>query len=135
MDRFEDSLARGVPSMDAEHLHLVTLFEEFAACIKKRSMYERAQQIVQEALVATNEHFEHEEAMMARIGYPGLDEEKFQHRNLRLKLTTLVGDSLNSGACDPVTLENLDDMRRLLREHIQGPDRELAEYLIAHGIQ
>ena len=134
MDRYGDALALGVESMDNEHRCLAALFVEFAAAMKEEDAHERAQEIVEKALALANEHFEHEEELMVRTAYPAIEEEKFHHRNLRLQLTTLVGDALNNGVNDPVTLEHIDIMQHLLIEHIAGPDRDLANYLIAHGI-
>ncbi len=133
MDRYGDAFALGVDSMDSEHRHLATLFDDFVTCLKEEGPRDRACTIVQEALAAANAHFDHEEEMMVAAAYPAVEEEKLQHRMLRLKLTTLVGDALNMGVCDPVTLENLATMQNLLIEHIIGPDRDLANYLIAHG--
>lgn len=135
MDRYGDALVLGVESMDNEHRRLAALFEEFTAAMKQEDAHERAQEIVEKALALANEHFEHEEEMMVRTAYPAIEEEKFNHRNLRLQFTTLVGDALNNGASDPVTLEHVDLLHQLLVEHIIGPDRDLANYLIAHGIK
>jgi hemerythrin len=137
MDRYGDALVLGVESIDDEHRHLTQLFDEFVTCLKEEGLSERARTIVEAALAAANAHFEHEEALMAETDYPGTAEEKFQHRMLRLHLTTLVGDVLNTGtgSCDPVTMDNLDTMRRLFTEHIQGPDRDFANFLRAIGIK
>jgi hemerythrin len=134
MDRNGDGLALGVESMDTEHRRLAALFEEFADCITGNAPPERTQQIVQDALALANEHFEHEEELAVRAGYPKLDEEQFHHRNMRMQFTTLVGDTLCNPANDPMTLDNLATMQKILYEHITGPDRELAEYLKQRGI-
>ena len=134
MDRYGDALALGVESMDSEHRCLAALFDEFKAAMNEEDSLERAQEIVEKALALANEHFEHEEDLMVRTAYPAIEEEKFHHRNLRLQFTTLVGDALNNGASDPVTQEHVALMQQLLTEHIAGPDRDLANYLIAHGI-
>lgn len=134
MDRYDDTLTLGVEAMDTEHRHLAALFEAFSAAVKHGSAPEQIQQIVQKALVATNEHFAHEEELMVQNAYPAIEEEKLNHRNLRLKLTTLVGTTVAMPARDQVMLENLADMQRMLFEHITGPDRDLAIYLNAHGV-
>lgn len=135
MDRYGDTLALGVESIDNEHRHLSALFDAFIACLKEDGLGDRARSIVEEALAAANAHFEHEETLMADTGYPGAEEEKFQHRMLRLHLTTLVGDVLNTGTgvADPVTLESLAKMQSLFTDHIAGPDRDFADFLLAHG--
>ena len=134
MDHYGDALALGVEAMDSEHHRLAMLFKEFAAAIQEEGSSERACTIMQEALALANEHFEHEEELMAATAYPAAEEEKFHHRNLRLQITTLVGDTLSMPACNQVVLENLVVIERLLVDHINGPDRDLAVYLNAHGI-
>jgi hemerythrin-like metal-binding protein len=135
MDSYGDPFALGVESMDTEHRRLATLFSQFTAAIQEDETPDRARDIVQEALALANEHFAHEEEMMAATAYPATEEEKFHHRNLRLQITTLVGDTLSMPACSQVMLENLAEMERLLFEHINGPDRDLAAYLNAQGIR
>jgi hemerythrin-like metal-binding protein len=123
----------GIGWMDEEHRELARLLDEFAACIKEGDPDERAHAIVTEAVKCGNAHFEHEEVVAAQTNYPKIEDEKFNHRHLRLQFTTLVGDTVDSGYCDPVTLEHLEVMCVLLDEHIKGPDRELADYLRAAG--
>jgi hemerythrin-like metal-binding protein len=125
----------GIESMDSEHRELVRLLDDFARCIKDGNSTERAHAIVSEAIKCGNAHFEHEEELAAQVGFPEIEEEKFQHRNLRLQFTTLVGDTVANKFCDPVTLEHLKVMRALLDEHISGPDKDLADYLKAAGFK
>lgn len=134
MDRYGDALSLGVKSMDDEHHRLAVLFDEFAACVRENHDPGRTLEVVQAALAQANEHFENEEKLMAANHYPGIDEEKRNHRNLRMQLTTLVGDTLSVPGDNPATQENLATMQRLLFEHITGPDREVASYLIARGV-
>ena len=134
MDRTEDPFTLGVASMDAEHRRLADLFEAFRANLKQEGITERTRAIVAEALATANAHFEAEEALMIAHDYPGLDEEQMNHRNLRLQLTTLVGDTVTSGMYDAITEEHLATMERLLFEHINGPDRTLAHFLNVRGV-
>ncbi len=123
----------GIERMDIEHRALSQLFDEFADCIKANP--QGADEIVQRAIALANAHFEHEEELIARSSYPDAEDHKLRHRNLRLQLTTLVGDTVGYDNHNPVTLENLDIMRSLLEEHIAGPDRKLAQHLKASGIK
>lgn len=135
MDRYADVLSLGVKTMDDEHRRLAALFDEFVAALKDGAPRERVNTIVEQALAATNEHFDSEERLMEKAAYPEIEEEKRQHRMLRMKLTTFVGDVLNAGTCDPITMENVGTMQKLLYDHMDGPDRDLANYLIPRGIQ
>jgi hemerythrin-like metal-binding protein len=121
--------------MDREHIQLAAMFDAFEQCFHNRTPLENAEALVEEALRLGNSHFEHEEALMEQAAYPGIAEHKFHHRHLRLSITTLVGDTLaHLRTHDPVTLEHLDVMRRLLHEHIAGPDTVLATYLKTVGV-
>ncbi len=120
--------------MDEEHRELTRLLNEFIRNIRD-SEPEKARQIASEAIHCVNTHFEHEERLAEEAHYPKIDEEKLQHRNLRLQFTALVGDTTAGTCCDPVTLEHLDTMKRLLEEHISGPDKDLADYLKAVDVR
>lgn len=122
----------GIKWLDAEHAELAHLFDEFAACVQAGGSAARAHRVVDEAIKCANEHFEHEELVAAQFNYPKIEDEKFNHRKLRLQFTTLIGDT-NGEYCDPTTLEHLEAMCALLEEHILGPDKELAEFLKAAG--
>ena len=120
----------GIASIDDEHRKLVSLFDAFARCITEGGPIEDAYEIVQEAIAVANAHFEHEEQLIADSHYPNAEDHKFRHRHLRMQLTTLVGHTVGIAVHDHVTEERLFEMRRLLDEHIDGPDRELAEHLM-----
>lgn len=125
----------GIASMDTEHRALVELFDAFVASIRTDAPREVADTLIQQAITCANDHFEHEEQLMAQTAYPRVEDHKFRHRNLRLKFTTLIGDTVVVKAHDPVTLGHLEVMRDLLEEHISGPDRDLAEHLKAAGLK
>jgi len=113
----------GLALMIREHRKLEELFDEFESCFGDDAKNERAMHVAGEALDLGNAHFEHEEALMAASHYPGIAEHKFHHRNLRLQFTTLSDDIIaNIG-------EHLDVLRRLLMEHISGPDSALEAYV------
>lgn len=123
-----------VAILDDDHRQLEALFRAFEQCFAADGDVEEATRIAGEALVLGNSHFEHEEALMAETCYPDTAEHKFHHRNLRLQFTTLADDTIaNIRRHDPVTLEHLDVLRRLLLEHVAGPDSALAAHLKSVG--
>jgi len=128
-------VALGIASIDAQHQELVDLFNEFDHCIKTDASQEIVDSIVQRAIACANAHFEHEEDLIARTGYPGADDHKFRHRHMRMEFATLVGDAVAIKAHDPVTLLHLKDMRAILMDHIAGPDRELVAFLKTAGVE
>lgn len=131
MTKQRASLDLGIAWMDHEHHQLANLLDEFAHCVREGEQPERASYLIDQAIRHANAHFEHEESVAAEANYPDIEEERFNHRNMRLQFTTLAADTAGAKYCDPITLDHLDTMRILLEEHINGPDRELAEYLKA----
>jgi len=128
-------IALGIETIDAQHEELVDLFNRFAHAIENDAPLGDVEAIVQRAIACANAHFEAEEELIARTNYPHAEDHKFQHRHMRLEFTTLAGDALAAKGHDPVTLEDLADMRAILMEHITGPDRQLAEHLKAAGVK
>ena len=128
-------IALGIETIDTQHEELVELFNQFARAIENDAPLGDVEVLVQRAIACANAHFETEEELIARTNYPHAEDHKFQHRHMRLEFTTLAGDVLAARGHDPMTLEDLDDMRAILMEHITGPDRELAKHLKAVGVK
>lgn len=124
-----DPCEAGLETIDAEHSKLVNLFDAFARCIKEGAPVAETYDIVRETIKSTNEHFEHEERIIDESRYPNAEDHKLLHRHLRMQLATLMGHTANTGVDDQVTAERLFEIRRLIVEHIQGPDGDLEEYL------
>lgn len=131
MDHHPETQTVSLQTLESEHRKLAAFFEEFSAVIQQSGSGDRAQIIVRDALQLANEHFEHEEALMQQVGYPGIEDEQRNHRNLRLQLTALVGDTLAMPGNNPMTLESLCAMRKLLAEHMTGPDHALSNFMLA----
>jgi|WetSurMetagenome_2_1015567.scaffolds.fasta_scaffold395913_1 hemerythrin len=127
-------IALGIESLDTQHQELVDLFEAFDRCLKTDAPLKELQAVVKKAIAKANAHFEHEEALIAASHYPKAEEHQFLHRRMRTEFSTLVGGAVNFRANDPVSLRQLETMRAMLEEHIQGPDRELAAHLKAAGV-
>ncbi len=79
----------------------------------------------------TELHFSHEESMLAEYGYPQLEEQQIEHRQLtrqvldyRQKLTG--GDTVSA-------TEVMGFLRNWLLEHIVKHDRQYGSYLESRG--
>jgi hemerythrin len=124
----------GVANLDHEHLLMTSLFSEYANCIRTNAPPTITHAALNRALAFGNEHIEHEESLMDQYAYPAADVHKRQHRNLRLQYVTFMSDTAALMAQDRTTLLHLDMMERLLVQHFNGPDQELAEYLTERGV-
>lgn len=72
-------------------------------------------------------HFQTEEALFQKHGYPKAAEHKKQHNDLTRKVKELT-DKLSKGQCT-ITLETLDFLTDWLKNHIQRSDKEYGPFL------
>lgn len=83
-----DSLLVGHPEIDAEHAELVKLLNEFVD-IAKDGAAEQSVGKIAEIVDKLTQHIEHEEVIMARIGYRITPAEERHHREGLAKIADL----------------------------------------------
>ncbi|MDD4974904.1 MAG: bacteriohemerythrin [Bacteriovorax sp.] len=125
---WNDRLALGVKSMDAEHViliekinNLVTQMEQQYGKKDTESLY----QCFSDLAKFTVEHFSHEEDYMRSIGYMQLT----SHHKIHEKLLNHVGTygvQIKNGTIDSQKL--ISFLRNWLLSHIMGVDMQYAEY-------
>jgi hemerythrin-like metal-binding protein len=135
MDRQSQVLELGVNAIDDEHRQVMMLFSKFTECVRIEASAEKAFAVLREALTFGNIHMQHEEELMAKAGYPAIEDHKIHHRAARLRYTTLMSDTYAIQALEPAIIEHLEEIQQLVRQHIDGPDRKLAEYLKSCGVR
>ena len=81
--------AVGIPQIDGEHKRLFTLVEKLHQAMVRGRAREILQSLFSELVDYTCYQFEHEEALMKRIGYPGYAEQCREHEDLRVKVRGL----------------------------------------------
>lgn len=118
-------LSLQIDEMDHEHRHLIGLMNRL------QQLHEAGVPAVQQgkafAALAeyTQRHFAHEEAYMARIGYPGLATHQGVHRSLMGRLNAHAVEFKRSGAFSPDLFVFL---HMWLRSHICGVDMQYAHH-------
>lgn len=133
MDRPIDA-ELGVNATDGEHRRLMELLAKFLDYVRAEASADLALATLHEALALGNDHMEHEESLMMAAGYPATAEHKLQHRTARLHYTTLMSDTQAIESFAPSLIEHVAAIQHLLQRHIQGPDRDLADYLKTQGM-
>jgi len=124
---WRDDYLVGVTQIDMEHQYLFGLINQFHD--RYRSGGERKDVLaVLSSLVAyAEEHFQHEEALMARIGYPQLAPHHEQHEKLFCYIFELF-QKLEKGALSGEA-EMLLFLRKWLLEHILQTDMDIGRFL------
>lgn len=85
----------GIASLDREHKQLVERVNHLASVIDDRSATDaQLHDLMTDLLSLARQHFQHEEAIMTKYGYPGIEGHAKEHRGL---------------------IERLENMKRVLR--------------------
>jgi hemerythrin-like metal-binding protein len=120
-----DKLALHVEPMDAEHRRLIELMNRLQQLYLKGAPAVEQGKAFAALAEFTQRHFEHEEAYMLSVGYPGLNVHKGVHRNLMEKLNEhAVGFRQNKEFTEPL----FQFLHMWLRAHICGVDMKYAAH-------
>jgi hemerythrin-like metal-binding protein len=125
--------ALGIPSMDSEHRGLIKLVNELADAVAHGCDCERARQQMEKTLDFAAEHFAHEEALMRRHGFPGLEQHAAEHERLLREATnlmeTLTPEHANRALLITAFLTDFTE------NHILHEDRAISQYFAERGIK
>ncbi len=118
----------GVPVIDRQHARLAELLNRVAEAVKSGQDRDRVAVLLGEVVDFTRHHFETEERLMEKFGYPGALAHGQEHRKLLADLASIRAHA--TGASLMLTLQSLKEW---LVSHIAHGDRELGEALVARG--
>lgn len=93
MQPFEwsENLSVGDPAMDAQHRQLIGLLNEFARFANPGVAFDTIMRMFNYAAV----HFQEEEELLSRAGYPELAQQKREHQLFLAKTTEFSAQSLS----------------------------------------
>ncbi|RLJ65179.1 bacteriohemerythrin [Sulfurisoma sediminicola] len=124
---WSEILSVGVGEIDEDHRKLVNIFNILNHAVMEGESPDYLAATLEELINCTVWHFSHEERLMLKHRYPGIEEHKAEHRELiksaeELKREILQGDK-------PVADEHIEFLERWLTEHIFTADMRLGSYL------
>lgn len=136
-----EELKLGVPAMDADHSRLTALSAEFLEAVQGDAGPARLCRVLGELIARTRVHFQSEETLMDRVGYPGLTKHKADHQRLLLEAQTLYDRFVAHGADPAASAENErrlaeeagEYLQQRLIEHVRGEDRGFRPYVMRLG--
>jgi hemerythrin len=121
-------LTVGIDEIDEDHRRMVDLFNILNHSVTEGAAADYVGAVLEELINCTAWHFSHEERLMLKYGYEGIEEHKMEHKDLINGVRELQQKYLQVGTLDEK--EDLDYLEHWLTEHILGTDMKLGSYLI-----
>lgn len=117
----------GVAEIDMQHRRLVGMINELSDAMMERRGQRAVKHVLDELKDFIVEHFETEESVMEKSGYPDLP----QHRIKHVELTRQVLEFREKARGDQQleAIELLDFLCDWLRNHMMVFDKEVGKYL------
>lgn len=131
---FTEKYKTGISFVDEQHCRLFEIIRDTDALIHEQFLYDKYDQIMHllgELKDYTASHFQDEEALMERIGYPGLAAQKRAHSAFIEKLVEIDLSELDEidDHQQAYLLELIQFLLGWLSNHILGSDKQIGEYM------
>jgi hemerythrin len=124
---WRDDYCTGDVRIDQEHQALFVMVNHLDHAITTAASQSQLQTILSTLATHTIEHFQHEEALMQALSYPGYRRHKQVHDNLLAKVSALLDHVKQPDAA------LADDLTAFLAEwlahHIKGEDQTMIHFL------
>ena len=124
---WDDTLSVQVEEIDEDHRRLVGLFNILSHAVAEGDATDYIEAVLEELISCTVWHFRHEERLMLKYGYTGLEEHKAEHADLIESAKALQQKFLQEGKT--VSTEDIEFLEHWLTGHIFGADMQMGSYL------
>lgn len=129
---WHDDLLLGVPEVDEEHRamfeHFVALACQCEAGADRGLLLDKVDLLLDEARA----HFATEECLMARYGYPQVDDQRRHHAWFQRDLEHFAARILQDGPTAELALTIRGKLIQWLIQHIIEVDRRMVEFVKLH---
>ncbi|MFV0421537.1 bacteriohemerythrin [Oleidesulfovibrio sp.] len=130
---WSDSLSVKIETIDSQHKGLVNLINELHAAMRQRKSTSHLVGIVGKLKDYTVNHFDTEEKLFNRHGYPATEEHIQEHRKFVEKVLAFEND-LKQGKVT-VTMDVMRFLKNWLTGHINGTDKKYSKFLVNKGVR
>ncbi len=124
---WDEILSVGVDEIDEDHRKLVNIFNILNHSVMAEESSDYLAATLAELINCTVWHFSHEERLMLKHRYEGIEEHKAEHQELIKSAKELQQEILQANK--PVVEEHIEFLERWLTEHILTADLRLGSYL------
>ncbi len=126
---WSDRLVTGVREADEQHKKLVNLVNELYDAMKAGKGKEVIDKILNELVSYANYHFNTEETLMSKYGFPELSAHKKEHEGFTAKVKEFLDKKAKGEAT--LTMEVMTFLKDWLVKHIMGTDKKYGPFLQA----
>lgn len=123
---WRDDLRIGIAMVDDDHKKLIGFVNQLHRAMKDGGAATTVETLLNDLALYTEEHFAREEALMARHRYPGLEEEKAEHRTMVAQLKQLA-KRFEEGDFS-ISMDIMAFARVWLNQHILGTDSRMTPF-------
>jgi hemerythrin len=121
------------PTIDAQHKKLIDTVNLLESVISGTSLHKSDINIVMmDLIVYAKEHFKDEEALMTKIGYPGLAEHRSIHEKFLKKLLSLYQERASG---KDVKKDMYVWLSIWFVDHVKKVDLQYRDWMISHALQ
>jgi len=131
--RWTDDLSVKISSIDEQHKGLVNLINELHEAMRRRKSASHLIAIVGRLKDYTVYHFDTEEKLFHKHGYPATAEHIQEHRKFVENVLAFEKD-LQQGKVT-VTMDVMRFLKNWLTGHIKGTDKKYSGYLVRKGVR
>jgi len=124
---WDKTLSVHVDEIDEDHRRLVELFNILIHSVADGDARDYIEAVLEELISCTVWHFKHEERLMLKYNYEGLEEHKTEHQELIDSAKELQQKFLQGGK--PISGEDIKYLEHWLTGHILSADMEMGSYL------
>lgn len=126
---FDDTLVTGNEMIDSQHKELIGRINDLLRSCEEEADLRAAVKMLNYLADYTEYHFGEEEALQAAIGYPGIEEHKKKHEELRKTVEELHEMLEEQEGPTKAFVEQVNkNVTEWLFYHIRSFDRSVAEY-------
>ena len=130
---WSDDFSVGDEYIDAEHKHLFEVGEEvFKVADNHQHKAEKIKHVVQELYEYMRTHFEHEEAYMQKVGFPGLPDHKVIHQKIIDTMNDFMKD-LPKMSISTIEHALAGSIKHWILQHIEQEDKQIGDWLREQG--
>ncbi len=126
---WDKSLSIDVEEVDRDHRILVELYNTLGNAVAEEDAADYIEALLEEMISCTVWHFKHEERLMKKHGYDGLDEHRAEHAGLIESAQELQQKFLQEGK--QLGSKDIEYLEHWLTGHILAADMKMGEYLAA----
>ena len=129
---WDERLSTGDPHIDAQHVELHDLVIELGMLAEEAPDRVALGEILFDVLTYASTHFDDEEALMRRIGFPGLERQQQLHAAFRIEVADMAGRF--AAGDETLNAQRVQDrLQDWLLHHVWEEDLQFAEYIKPHG--